>query len=120
MRKAIIVIIWLVVMFGGLYILVTNPNPEAYGAEITFANECELWAYIEGEDNYPDSAIMHSIGCDNNGLVGGTYHRMEGECYLHARRGYRNGLDAASPELVQYVKSFGCEAFEDGSYRNVD
>jgi hypothetical protein len=125
MKKLLIVIAWLVIMVGGFYLLATNPNPEAYGQGVTITvtrvgkpnTECQRWAYNEGEDGYPDSPIMHTIGCDNNGLVGGVYQRMEGECYLHARRAYRSkGLAANSVELKNYVESFGCTQWEDGTY----
>lgn len=110
MKRTIIITIWLGVMAVCFYLLWTNP------ADAKFVPECERWAYYEGEDNYPDSIIMHTIGCDNDGTVGGDYERMEGECAYHARRGYRNGLAANSVELRNYVAKFGCVQWEDGSY----
>lgn len=109
-------IAFIIIMTAALYLLITNPAETAPAP-----TECETWAYAEGEDNYPDSIIMHTIGCDNDGSVGGTYYRAEGRCAYVARDAYRNhGLAANSQELVDHMQARNCATFEDGTYDDLE
>lgn len=96
------------------YILITNPPAES--AQAPVFGECQQWAVDLDQAFLPDSPIMHSVGCDEGRLTEGVYVRVDGPCNEAARRGYRNGLEADSPELIEYVESFGCTYYDDGTY----
>ena len=84
------------------------------------ASECNRWAYAEGEDGYPDSIIMKTIGCDDGYYADGDYERAEGQCAAIARSAYRTGIyEANSAALRQYMRHRGCVTHEDGSYEPV-
>jgi hypothetical protein len=100
--------------FVAAFLLVTNP------AEARVNGECERWAYNLGEDNYPDSIIMHTIGCDNSGETFAPYVRDEGRCAAIARAAFRNrGLPAASLALDNYMMTRGCDTLDDGTYHDL-
>lgn len=96
---------------AAIYLLLTNP------AEASVTSECERWAYDLGEDNYPDSYLMHTIGCDNSGETFAPYVRGEGRCAAIARNAYRtHELQPGTAMLDTHMILRGCDTMEDGSY----